>query len=65
MEFQSWTLRQMYPLSSWWGPRLNRREIESLYYEVYKLQRLPGSPPGEPELMAEVVSSLEDCQGQE
>ena len=47
------------------GPQTNRREIESLYYKVYKLWTLPGSPPGEPELMAEVVSSLEDCQGWE
>ena len=47
------------------GPQTSRREIGSLYYEVYKLQRLPGSPPREPELVAEVVSSLEDCQGQE
>ena len=41
------------------GPQTSRKEIESLYYKVYKLQRLPGSPPGEPELVAEVVSSLE------
>ena len=47
------------------GPKTNRKEIESLYYEVHKLQRLPGSPTGEPELMAEVVSSLEDHEGQE
>ena len=30
----------------------------------YKLQRLLGSPPREPELIADVVSSLEDHQGQ-
>ena len=47
------------------GPQMKKKEIESLYYEVYKLQRLPGSPPGEPELVAEVVSSLEECQGWE
>ena len=47
------------------GPQTSWKEIESLYYEVYKLWRLPGSPPRELELMAEVVSSLEDCQGQE
>ena len=40
-----------------------REEIQSLYLEVYKQQRLPGSPPGEPELMEEVVSSFEDHQG--
>ena len=47
------------------GPQTSRKEIESLYYKVYKLWRLPGSPPREPELMAEMVSSLEDHQGQE
>ena len=44
------------------GSQTSREEFESLYYEVYKLQRLLGSPPGEPELMAELVTSLEDCQ---
>ena len=44
-------------------PQTSRKEIKSLYYEVYKLQRLLGSPPGEPELTAEVVFSLEDHQG--
>ena len=44
------------------GLQTSRKEIKSLFYEVYKLQRLPGSPPREPELIAEVVSSLEVCQ---
>ena len=44
------------------GPHTSRKEIESLYHEVFKLWRLPGSPPGEPELVAEVVSLLEVCQ---
>ena len=47
------------------GPQTSSKEFESLYYKVYKLQRLLGSPPGEPELMTEVVSSLEDHQGWE
>ena len=47
------------------GPQTSREEFESLYYEVYKLWRLPESPPREAELIAEVVYSLEDCQGQE
>ena len=45
------------------GPQTSMMEFESLYYEVYKLQRLLGSPPREPELVEEVVASLEDCQG--
>ena len=27
------------------GPQTSKEEIQSLYYEVYKLQRLLGSPP--------------------
>ena len=50
------------------GPQTSREEFKSLYYKVYKLWRLPGSPLVEPEwieeLTAEVVSSLEDCLGQ-
>ena len=45
------------------GPQTSKEEIQSLYLEVYKQHRLPGSPPREPELMEEVVSSFEDCQG--
>ena len=44
-------------------PQMTREEIQSLYLEVYKQQRLPGSPSGELEPMEEVVSSFEDCQG--
>ena len=43
------------------GAETTKEEILSLYLEVYKQQRLPGSPPGEPELMQEVVSSFESC----
>ena len=46
------------------GPQMTKEEIISLYLEVYKQQRLPGSPPGELELMEEVASSFEGCQGQ-
>ena len=45
------------------SPHTSKEELQSLYLEVYKQQRLPGSPPGEPELMEEVVSSFDDCQG--
>ena len=47
------------------GPQTSRKVIKSLYYEVYKLWRLPGSPPRDSELVAEVVSSLEVHQGWE
>ena len=46
------------------GLQTTKEEIQSLYLEVYKQQRLPGSPPREPELMEEVVSSFKDHQGQ-
>ena len=46
------------------GPQTSMEEIQSLYLEVYKQQRLLGSPPREPELMEEVVSSFKDHQGQ-
>ena len=42
---------------------MTKEEILSLYLEVYKQQRLPGSLPGEPELMKEVVSSFKGHQG--
>ena len=45
------------------GPETTKEEILSLYLEVYKQQkRLPGSAPGGPELMQEVVSSFEGYQ---
>ena len=43
---------------------VSKEELQPLHLEVYKQHRLPGSPPGEPELMEEVVSSFNDCQGQ-
>ena len=46
------------------GPETSKEELHKLYLEVYKLHRLPGSPPGEPVLLEEVLSSLEDHQGQ-
>ena len=46
------------------GPETSKKELQELYLEVYKLHRLPGSPPGKPVLLEEVLSSLEDYQGQ-
>ena len=46
------------------GPETPKEELHDLYLEVYKLHRLPGSPPGEPVLLEEVLSSLEDHQEQ-
>ena len=44
------------------GPEMSKEELLELYLEVYKLHRLPGSPPGEPAVLEEVLSSLSDCQ---
>ena len=46
------------------GPETSKEELQELYLEVYKLHRLPRSPPGEPVLLEEVLSSLKDHQGQ-
>ena len=46
------------------GPWTSREEIRDLYYQVYKLKRLPGSPvcglEWMEELIADVVSSLKN-----
>ena len=47
------------------GPETSKEDLQELYLEVYKLHRLPGSPSGEPVLLEEVLSSIEDHQGQE
>ena len=47
------------------GPQTSKEGFRHLYYQVYKLRRLPGSPPWGPEWMeklaTEIVSSLKDC----
>ena len=45
------------------GPETSKEELQELYLDVYKLYRLPGSPPGELALLEGVLSSLKDCQG--
>ena len=45
------------------GLEMSKEELLELYLEVYKLHRLPGSPPGEPAILEEVLSSLPDHQG--
>ena len=45
------------------GPETTKEELLEIYLEVYKLHRLPGSPPGEPAILKEVLSSLPDHQG--
>ena len=44
------------------GPEMTKEELLELYLEVYKLHRLPGSPPGELAILEEVLSSPPDHQ---
>ena len=50
------------------GPQTSKEEFRALYYEVYKIRRLPGSPSWElgqmEELATEIVPSLKDHLGQ-
>ena len=39
-------------------PETSREELLDIYLEVYKLHRLPGSPPGEPAILEEVSAAL-------
>ena len=39
-------------------PKIGRRELLDLYLEVYKLHRLPGSPPGESAILQEILSAI-------
>ena len=39
-------------------PEIDREQLLELYLEVYKLHRLPGSPPGEPAILEEISSVL-------
>ena len=49
------------------GPQTSKEEFRDLFYQVYKLSRLPGSPPWGLEQMeklaTEIVSSLKDHLG--
>ena len=39
----------------------SRDKLLGIYLEVYKLHRLPGSPPGEPAIVQEVLANVPDC----
>ena len=48
------------------SPEMNREELIEIYQEVYRLHRLPGSPPGELAVMEEVLAAIPDHpQGRE
>ena len=42
------------------GPETTKQELLEIYLEVYKLHRLPGSSPGEPAILEEIMASVPD-----
>ena len=42
------------------GPEMSKEELMEIYLEVYKLHRLPGSPPGEPAIWEEIMAKVPD-----
>ena len=46
-------------------PETSREELLDIYLEVYKLHRLPGSPPGEPAILEEVSATIPDPSWEE
>ena len=42
------------------GPEMTKEELLEIYLEVYKLHRLPGSPPGEPAIWEEIMAKVPD-----
>ena len=42
------------------GPDTTKEELMEIYLEVYKLHRLPGSPPGEPAIWEEIIAKVPD-----
>ena len=42
------------------GPETTREQLLDIYLEVYKLQRPPGSPPGELAILDKIMVSVPD-----
>ena len=42
------------------GPDTTKEELMEIYLEVYKLHRLPGSPPGKPAIWEEIMAKIPD-----
>ena len=43
------------------SPEMSREELIETYQEVFRLHRLPGSPPGEPAVTEEVLAAIPNC----
>ena len=46
-------------------PETSREELLDIYLEVYKLHRLPSSPPGELAILEEVSTAIPDPSQEE
>ena len=46
-------------------PETSREELLDIYLEVYKLHRLPSSPPGELAILEEVSAAIPDPSWEE
>ena len=46
-------------------PETSRKELLDIYLEVYKLHRLPSSPPGELAILEEVSATVPDPSWEE
>ena len=42
------------------GPETTKEELLEIYLEVYKLHRLPGSPPSKPAIWEEIMAKVPD-----
>ena len=42
------------------GPETTKEELMEIYLEVYKLHRLPGSPPSKPAIWEEIMAKVPD-----
>ena len=42
------------------GPDTTKEELMEIYLKVYKLHRLPGSPPGKPVIWEEIMAKVPD-----
>ena len=42
------------------GPQMTKEELMEIYLKVYKLHRLPSSPPGEPAVWEEIMAKVPD-----
>ena len=47
------------------GPEMTKEELLEIYFKVYKLHRLPCSPPSEPAIWDDIMAKVPDHQHRE